>query len=341
MEKCYICRKPLAVSHPAYPCLCLECGEENLKNRDATIDLYGHIALVTGGRIKIGYHTALRLLRCGAQVIVTSRFPYSALSQYRSEADYDDWADRLHIYGLDLLRIDLLEAFVEEVYRSFGSLDILVNNAAQTVKNEEGIRRQTAIEDGLSRKRLAGEGRVQSLLPQASEDGSQMLVGGSIVLNSDGQNAWVKKSGDVDVRDLLETQIINVTAPYLLSTALRPLMAESTEKNRFLINVSSLEGKFGIKTKSSAHPHTNMAKAALNMMTKTFADEFRRSRIYVYSIDPGWVSNQFPDDGRVKRDLPLDFLDAAARITYPIFTWKDSEKPPTGIFLKDYVQTEW
>ncbi|MCL1914420.1 MAG: SDR family oxidoreductase [Eubacteriaceae bacterium] len=308
--------------------------------KNATIDLSGYTALVTGGRIKIGYHTALRLLRSGAKVIVTSRFPHSMVTTYKNEADFSEWKDRLYFYGLDLLRIDMIEEFINEIYNSFGSLDILINNAAQTIKDNTAEEEQAAIEASISNKVKNCEDLVQWQLPGPVRL-NQLAVLGKTAIDGNVENAWVKLSTDVSLKDLLETQIVNVVAPYLLSTSFKPLLEESRNKNKFLINVSSLEGKFDVKSKSPAHPHTNMAKAALNMMTKTFANEYKRSSIFVYSVDPGWVSDQFPDDGRIKRDLPLTFDDAAARLTHPIFTWKDADKPPTGIFLKDYSQTGW
>ena len=339
MERCYVCRECLGVSHASYPRMCPDCGAKNLEQRERVVDLSGRTALITGGRVKIGYQTALRMLRCGATVVATSRFPHSTLARYQQEPDHDHWADRLHVYGLDLLRIDLLRSFVERIYQSFDSLDILVNNAAQTVKDEEDVRQQLELEQRHARRELTGASIVHEL-PHPPTD-KQVVVAGSIVLDDEQTNAWMMRSGDVTIKELLETQIINVTGPFLLSTALRSLLEASPHTNRFLINVSSMEGKFDIKDKSPAHPHTNMAKAALNMMTKTFAREFRRSGISVYSVDPGWVSNQYPGERPTRRQLPLTLEDAAARITHPVFTWKDVHKPPTGLFLKDYEPTAW
>jgi len=329
--------------------MCPKCGDENLIRREEKVDLNGYNVLITGARIKIGFHTALRFLRNGANVISTSRFPHSTLLQYANEPDFQQWSDRLRILGLDLLRIDLLENFISEVYQNFDYLDVLVNNAAQTVKNNIDIQTQIAIEKELSNETLLFNKNhphilehIASHVEKLSSYAPNSLSVGDIELTDDNQNAWVKKSADVSIKDLLETQIINVTAPYLLSTAFKPLLEKSPHSNRFLINVSSLEGKFSVKSKSSSHPHTNMAKAALNMMTKTLASEYRRNHIYIYSIDPGWVSDQFPKrEGRTELVLPLEFEDAAARITHPVFTWKETEKPPTGIFIKDYIQTEW
>jgi len=348
VRRCYVCRGPVGQAHAQYPMLCGDCAVVNLAHRDQRVDLEGYTALVTGARTKIGYHTAVRLLRNGATVLATSRFPRSAWAAYAAEPDVGDWAHRLHLFGLDLLRVDRLDVFVEQVYQTVPALDVLVNNAAQTVVDDGATQRWYAAEADLSRRALTqapasdGPPTPAGLAVMAPTVPGELVVGGSLTLSSNGRNAWTKHSTQVDVRELLETQLINVTAPYLLATTLKPLLEASEHPNRFVINVSSLEGKFSIAKKSPKHPHTNMGKAALNMMTKTLAGEYRKSGIFVYSVDPGWVSDQFPDDHRApRRELPLDMVDAAARITHPVFAWRDAESPPTGIFLKDYSPTSW
>ncbi|MCL2467673.1 MAG: SDR family oxidoreductase [Micrococcales bacterium] len=353
VRRCYVCRGPVSQVYAQYPMLCGQCAVANLAHRDQQVDLAGYTALVTGARTKIGYHTAVRLLRNGATVLATSRFPRSAWAAYAAEADVGDWAHRLHLFGLDLLRVDRLDVFVEQVYQTIPALDVLVNNAAQTVVDDGATERWYAAEADLSRRALTaaptpfeaaelpGPVRPAGLEVMAPTVPGELVVGASLTLSSNGRNAWTKHSTQVDVRELLETQLINVTAPYLLATTLKPLLEASEHPNRFVINVSSLEGKFSITKKSPKHPHTNMGKAALNMMTKTLAGEYRKSGIFVYSVDPGWVSDQFPDDHRApRRELPLDMVDAAARITHPVFEWRDAERPP-GIFLKDYAPTDW
>ena len=340
MKKCYCCQEILDSSHDFYPDMCPECGDINFYNRNKSEDLNGYVALVTGARIKIGYYTALRLLRSGAEVIVTSRFPYSALQEYQKEKDYDLWAGRLYIKHLDMLDFNEINYFLESLYKEFSHLDILINNAALTVKDEKGYLEQIEIERKLyltdKDKPIPlshSLGKIENLLQSTSIEN---------YYNENDKNNWVKYSQDISIRDLLEVQIINSVGPYLLTTALKTLLEASKHKNKFVINVSSIEGKFNIKRKSSAHPHTNMAKAALNMMTKTLAREYRKSDIVLYSVDPGWVSNQFPEDWNNKiRKMPLDFYDSAARITHPVFEWKETEKPVTGVFLKDYKLSEW
>lgn len=361
---CYCCRDAEAARHRVYPLLCEDCGAENLARRESRTDLSGVVALVTGARIKIGYHTALRLLRRGARVVATTRFPLSAIESFEAEPDASRWRDRLLVRGLDLVRVDLLGDFVERLRDEVGHLDLLVNNAAQTVVDPVGLWGQWEHETGLGRSLATGPGVVPASLtglvpeapalpgpsvppvdmahgPVAPTTGSAPLAPGptgGVVAGDD----WVKRSADVSLTDLLTVQIVNVTAPYLLAVGLRDLLVSSPHRHRFVVNVSSLEGKFSVRRKSPAHPHTNMAKAALNMMTKTLAGEYRKDRILTYSIDPGWVSHQFPPGRRTPPGpLPLTFADAAARITQPLDDWRDADRPPTGVFLKDYRETDW
>jgi NAD(P)-dependent dehydrogenase (short-subunit alcohol dehydrogenase family) len=152
------------------------------------------------------------------------------------------------------------------------------------------------------------------------------------------QHAWFARSDQISLMEMLEVQLINVTAPFLLNSRLKPAMLRSPNRNRFIINVSAMEGKFNTKRKGRYHVHTNMAKASLNMMTLTMAKEYKRDRIFITSVDPGWVSNQIP--GKEIKP-PLSFEDAAARICDPIYEGKDAEQPVTGVFLKDYRKVDW
>jgi hypothetical protein len=102
---CYGCKQKHLRHHFHYERLCIACGDLNYSKRMQFVDLNGYIVLVTGGRVKIGYATALRLLRAGARVIVTSRFPRDAARRYVQEPDFSVWRDRLHIYGMDLRQI--------------------------------------------------------------------------------------------------------------------------------------------------------------------------------------------------------------------------------------------
>jgi NAD(P)-dependent dehydrogenase (short-subunit alcohol dehydrogenase family) len=358
--KCYVCKQPVLIAHQHYHALCHECGEFNEKKRLAKHDLSSYIALVTGGRTKIGYHTALRLLRDGAQVIVTTRFPYDALLSYLQEPDFKQWENRLQIYGLDFRQLDKVEEFIYFLDRQIPYLDIIINNAAQTIRMPDEEYHGLSLNELTLQKQLLGRSQILSLpsqetpVPQLDEPSSfpadfqplQLLEQENKLMSqhsAEQPNAWVARPHQVSILEMLEVQVINVTAPFMINTKLKPAMVRSPHRNRFIINVSSAEGKFNMKNKSSYHVHTNMAKASLNMMTLTMAKEYKKDRIFITSVDPGWVSNQFPqkENAESKIRLPLDFQDAAARICDPIYEGKDLEKPQTGVFLKDYREVDW
>ncbi len=112
---CYICKQNFRELHSFYHRLCPTCAALNASRRRQRADMTGRTALVTGGRIKIGYQTALRLLRDGARVLVTTRFVADAAQRWAAEADYTEWQDRLQIYGLDLRHIGQVEAFTQHL----------------------------------------------------------------------------------------------------------------------------------------------------------------------------------------------------------------------------------
>ena len=332
MKTCLMCRQ----KNIDYYGLCPECSAYNNMMRHQTCDLTGKVAVVTGGRIKIGYAVCLRLLRSGASVIAVTRYPKTALENYRSEPDYNEFKHRLFIIGFDLLRADMIGELISNIETlSHGKIDILINNAAQTVKksNEYYLALQA------HERELLSEGENCLLIPLTEQDNSIMPFG---VLSDYGEteneNSWVRKPEAISAKELLEIQLINVTAPFLLTNGLRQFMQHSGG-NKFVINVSSVEGRFNIKQKLARHVHTNMAKASLNMMTHSIASDFARDGIYVYSCDPGWVSNQFPPGYEISKSFEpyLTFDDGAARVLYPIV--KNINEPTvkdSGSFYKDY-----
>ncbi|HLO47279.1 MAG TPA: SDR family NAD(P)-dependent oxidoreductase, partial [Kamptonema sp.] len=85
---CYICKNIYTKIHFFYHSLCPKCAEFNYQKRYQRTNLNGRIALVTGGRIKIGYQIVLRLLRDGARAIVTTRFPGDCAHRYSLEPDF-------------------------------------------------------------------------------------------------------------------------------------------------------------------------------------------------------------------------------------------------------------
>lgn len=337
--------------------MCVSCGDYNYEKKIATHDLSTYTALVTGGRTKIGYYTALRLLRNGARVIITSRFPYDTLQHYIQEPDFESWKDHIHIYGLDFRHIERVEQFATFLDQQFPSIDIIINNAAQTVRMPEEQLQALLTQERSLQQQLAGNEfvAIASTLPNTDfvpkekpDPSSQALQPfqnefAVAKQHSEQHNAWVAQSHQISLYEMLEVQLINVTAPFLLNTRLKPSMLRSSHPNRYIVNVSSAEGKFNMKRKGRYHVHTNMAKASLNMMTLTLSKEYKKHRIFVTSVDPGWVSNQYPQQliEKAPMKLPLDFEDAAARILDPVYQGGSQERPWTGILLKDYQPVDW
>ncbi len=160
-------------------------------------------------------------------------------------------------------------------------------------------------------------------------------------------NSWTLLADEVDPIELVEVQFVGAMAPFLLCSRLRPLLARSPAERRFIVNVSAMEGQFARAAKTVFHPHTNMAKAALNMLTRTAAADYARDAIYMNSVDTGWITDENPLPKRTRieeRDgfvPPLDVIDGAARVYHPIVFGISAETPLFGLFLKDYKPHAW
>lgn len=149
------------------------------------------------------------------------------------------------------------------------------------------------------------------------------------------KNSWVKTFSEVSLPEFAEAQVINSWAPYLLCFYLRPILALNPSDNKHIINVSSMEGRFN-KFKNIFHPHTNMAKASLDMLTRTCAKDFKENNIFMNSVDTGWVSEMLPMEQIRKRTVPLDELDGAMRVLDPVFSGLSGKERAYGRFFKDY-----
>ncbi len=119
--------------------MCEDCGDFNYAKREQSADLSGQYALVTGSRVKIGFQASLKLLRAGAHVIVTTRFPIDAADRYSKELDYPAFRDRLQIHGLDLRHTPSVELFTQFLLGRLPRLDHILNNACQTVRRPAGF----------------------------------------------------------------------------------------------------------------------------------------------------------------------------------------------------------
>jgi NAD(P)-dependent dehydrogenase (short-subunit alcohol dehydrogenase family) len=152
---------------------------------------------------------------------------------------------------------------------------------------------------------------------------------------------------EVPTIEMIEVQLVNSIAPFVLTAQLKPLMLRTTSRDKHVVNVSAMEGQFYRTFKTTRHPHTNMAKASLNMMTRTSAPEFARDGIHMNSVDTGWVTDEDPFAKSVVKEEeqrfapPLDSIDGAARVMDPIFSGFNSGVHCWGQFLKDYQPTRW
>lgn len=360
---CYICKEPFTELHLFYHQLCPACAAANAACRDQRADLSGRVAIVTGGRIKIGFQTALRMLRDGGRVIVTSRFPADAGRRFRAEPDYPEWEARLQIHGLDLRNLPAVEAFARRLVETEAYADILINNASQTIKRPLGFYRHLLQDEqapAVLLEALPGYPSAEggpSLPPASGETGLPVPSGyfPAGLLDPDGQqvdlrpaNSWSLLLEEVTTLELLEVHLVNAVAPFVLCRELKPLLLRSPHPRRFVINVSAMEGQFGRGSKTERHPHTNMAKAALNMLTRTSAADFARDGIYMNSVDTGWITDEHPHDRKLQHRhergffTPLDVLDGMARVYDPIVRGlTEPGEPPFGLFLKDFAPYPW
>ncbi|MEV4508844.1 SDR family oxidoreductase [Dactylosporangium sp. NPDC049525] len=361
-RRCYVCKKHYRTVNRAYPLMCQPCSTGNTARRTARCDLRGRRALVTGGRIKIGFQTALKLLRDGADVIVTTRFPHDAARRFAAEADFADWQDRLRVHGADFLDLPSVVGLVDAVTARWGHLDILVNNAAQTISRPfEYHRSLRAAETAAQQAALQGaqQGAQQGPPPVPVVPATQVPALRSTVdyfplgaLDETGEpldlrpvNSWVLHLHEVTPREWMEVQVVNAFVPFLLTARLRPLMLASPHPDRYVVNVSAMEGSFSRRNKTSRHPHTNMAKAGLNMLTRTIAADYARDGIHVTSVDTGWVTDERPQGTKEAFHeagfrVPLDVVDGAARVYDPIVRGVHGDRI-SGVFLKDYQVVQW
>lgn len=372
---CYICKDHYTVVDAFYHQLCPLCASFNRAKREARTDLSGRTALLTGGRAKIGMYIALRLLRDGAHTTITTRFPNDAVRRFATMDDSADWLHRLRVVGIDLRDPAQVVALADEM-AGRGPLDILINNAAQTVRRPPGsyaalVEAERTPSPGLvdvitfdhvsdaHPHALAGSlgehpaphAVTELALVAGSASPERLAAGiaidaGGLLADTAAVNSWTQRVHEVDAMELLEVQLCNQTAPFILVSRLRSALALSSARRKYVVNVSAMEGQFSRGYKGPGHPHTNMAKAALNMLTRTSAGEMlSRDGILMTAVDTGWITDERPHPTKLRLadegfHAPLDLVDGAARVYDPIVRGEAGEDLH-GCFLKDYSPSNW
>ncbi len=398
---CYVCKAQFTQLHFFYDSMCMKCAEFNYQKRFQSAPLDGRVAIITGSRLKIGYQSTLMMLRAGAQVIATTRFPVDSALRFSKERDYHVWGNRLRIFGLDLRHTPSVELFCRFIEQHYARLDILINNAAQTVRRPPGFYAHLMPNESIAFGDLAPD--VQPLLQQfhdctrqlysstdtdlAREKALPVAWNGNLPgvgirssahlsqipysydtslpaekvfpvgrLDADLQqvdlrttNSWRLRLGEDEIptAEMLEIQLVNAIAPFVLCNKLIPLMKRDHTGQKHIVNVSAMEGKFFRWKKGDRHPHTNMAKAALNMMTHTSAEGLAEYGIFMNAVDTGWVTDEDPAVlAKLKQERhdfqpPLDIVDGAARVCDPFFHGILSGSHWCGKFLKDYFPIDW
>lgn len=398
-RNCYICKAEYHQLHFFYDAMCPSCAEFNYLKRFQTAPLAGQVALITGSRLKIGYQATLKMLRAGARVIATTRFPVDSAVRFSKEEDFSTWSDRLHIYGLDLRHTPSVELFCRYIEQKYDRLDLLINNAAQTVRRPPGFYAHLIPNEILPLEDLPKP--VRLLMSHFDECKHALMSFSKSILSTDlalpvnwntrvpgiglrssaqlsqipyaydhalekedvfpkGEldadlqqidlrhtNSWRLKLGEIATAEMFELQLVNAIAPFVLCNQLVPMMKRDETGQKHIVNVSAMEGKFLRFKKSERHPHTNMAKAALNMLTHTSAGDLAKYGIFMNAVDTGWVTDEDPAAlSAYKQEHhdfqpPLDIVDGAARVCDPFFYGILTGKHWCGKFLKDYFPIDW
>jgi NAD(P)-dependent dehydrogenase (short-subunit alcohol dehydrogenase family) len=400
--RCYICKEKFTPDniHKFYGNLCTKCGDHNYSYRTIKLDLSGRIAIVTGGRVKIGYYISTKLLSYGCKVIITTRFPKDSLIKYQQDPDYEKWKDNLIIYPIDFRIFESTIKFINYIKENFTHIDILINNAAQTLRrsssyynyllpieatevnkeNDKKIIKEDYISIQNSNPKIIVNKQeiLNSLIPleNTKSINFQETLPLSVItsqikimeekdqpsvtkMGSDdqpydfagGKNSWNFEFDEIPFQEFTEVQIINAWTPYYLCSKLKPLMEKSPFQDKYIVNVTAVEGIFN-HYKRTTHVHTNMAKAALNMFTRTCGKYLKNIGIYMTCVDTGWVNymdemTKLIDENEKEfyenkfTNIPLDELDGAMRVLQPIIEGIKNKNYLYGILLKNYTTSVW
>lgn len=299
---CYGCSRPTNRIHANYVYSCFKCGRQFSKSRQLSTDLNGRICLVTGGRTKLGHQVVMKLIRAGATVVVTTRRPSDALDLFKNYPDYNEWRNQLDVYpkSIDLDSSNILDIVCNirnYIEKKYNKLDILINCAAQTIRSRDKPTDHIDIDEV---NRYKDPKYVSNHMT----------------------NSWQMTIDDIDQGEMEEVYRVNAIGPLLIVKTFVPLLQLSTHRP-FIINVHAREGIFNVH-KSRYHIHLNMAKAGLHMLTNCLVSCKLKTHtgqtFSIHGCDPGWISvDEYYEHNRPWIVPPLDEIDGASRIVYPIF----------------------
>ncbi len=360
---CYVCKKYYdnELTYDKYIDMCLDCGKFNYDKRVKMANMNGCVAFVTGIRQKIGLQIALKLLRCGAKVIGTTRFVNATYYNYAKQPDFDQWKDNLIICRCDFLDLSSVMKLIE--FLKTQNVNIFINNACQTIRASQYYYQQINLLERIIHESMADHliqydnnsnnsivihdnKDRQIMLYKCTSNENLSLINHKIhkydikfnqfndIKDKDikDQSSWNQNISNIAPGEILEAIAINQTVPTLLINQLKDFM----KKPRFIIQVTALEGQFSTN-KLSTHAHTNMCKAAMNMLIKTISEENEPDQ-YVYSINPSFVSGVNPQQDH----YPLGDDDGATRIVYPLIEfYNGTPLPKEWIHLRNYLPEKW
>ncbi len=334
------------------------------------------------------------------QILITSRFPKDALLKYQQDPEYEKWKNNLLIYPIDFRFFKSVVKFIKYLNDNFTHIDILINNAAQTLRkttsyyknllpiemeqlNQEDenkiikvdyvnqnpylLEEELKLKNNINEIKTAltyKQNEYNELLPlsviasqiKIMEEKNQPIINvlgndGQPYDFSDGKNSWNLEFDEIPFQEFTEVQMINAWVPYYLCVKLKPLMLKSPFPDKYIVNVTAVEGIFN-HFKKTTHVHTNMAKASLNMFTRTCGKYLKKDGIYMTCVDTGWVSPMNEINKIMNVDtkdnfeqeftnIPLDELDGAMRVLHPIIEGIKNKNYLYGILLKDYKKSDW
>lgn len=359
LPKCYECKKTWdGYSLPDYKYHCLKCGIKNYKWKIETVKLEGMIFFITGIRVKIGFATTLRLLRSGATVIGTTRYPNFALYNYSKEPDYENFKSRLVIVQADFLNLDSvygmldildhykINGFINMAFRTIRPSEYYsdsVNQIETELKNNINLIEDDIQENNKLVKFKPNTKTYFTNLKQVDLSGIvQYEPNSKIIINRFNdvqeiphQNSWEQSIEQIDPKEIVECVAINQLVPTLI---INKIKSKLVGPNKFIIHVGSFEGQFDT-FKNDKHIHTNMCKSALNMLIRSL-EEDSDTELHVYTINPGYVTGVKINP--LNQEYPLTMEDGASRITWPIFQIaKGIKLDKSWTKIGNYEKTKW